>query len=68
VVQHLQVLEKAGLVESRKTGRVRTCRVSRAGLGEAEQWIRHVRTQWEDGLDRLGELLAEPDVNPPTEL
>jgi DNA-binding transcriptional ArsR family regulator len=67
VVQHLQVLEKAGLVETRKAGRVRTCRVSRAGLREAEQWIRSLRAQWEDRLDRLGELLAEPDINPPAE-
>lgn len=64
VVQHLQVLEKAGLVETRKTGRVRTCRVSSAGLRQAEQWIRHMRAEWEERLDRLGEFLAEQDVHP----
>ncbi|MFZ1140767.1 MAG: metalloregulator ArsR/SmtB family transcription factor [Candidatus Sulfotelmatobacter sp.] len=27
VVQHLQVLEKSGLVHTEKTGRIRTCRI-----------------------------------------
>ncbi|MGA2219650.1 MAG: metalloregulator ArsR/SmtB family transcription factor, partial [Terracidiphilus sp.] len=32
VVQHLQVLEEAGLVKTEKTGRVRSCRIDSAGL------------------------------------
>jgi DNA-binding transcriptional ArsR family regulator len=39
VVQHLGVLERAGLVRSEKVGRVRTCRLEPAGLRTAEQWI-----------------------------
>ncbi|KRA75913.1 MULTISPECIES: metalloregulator ArsR/SmtB family transcription factor [unclassified Lysobacter] len=39
VVQHLQVLEDSGLVRSQKTGRVRTCRLDRDGLGAAQRWI-----------------------------
>ena len=39
VVQHLQVLEASGLVESQKVGRVRTCTVRTQALGEAERWI-----------------------------
>jgi DNA-binding transcriptional ArsR family regulator len=35
VVQHLQVLEASGLVETEKVGRVRTCRVQPAGLSAA---------------------------------
>ena len=61
VVQHLQVLEESGLVRTEKVGRVRTCRVAPAGLSTAEQWIRDRRSQWERRLDRLGELLAEPE-------
>jgi DNA-binding transcriptional ArsR family regulator len=61
VVQHLQVLEESGLVRTEKTGRVRTCRMEPAGLSVAEQWIVDRRTIWERRLDRLGDLLAEPD-------
>ena len=61
VVQHLQVLEDSGLVQTEKVGRVRTCRIEPAGLSAAEQWIADRRSMWERRLDRLGDLLAEPD-------
>ena len=61
VVQHLQVLEESGLVQTEKIGRVRTCRIEPAGLSAAEQWIGDRRSRWERRLDRLGDLLAEPD-------
>ncbi len=61
VVQHLQVLEESGLVQTEKVGRVRTCRIEPAGLSVAEQWIGARRSLWERRLDRLGDLLAEPD-------
>jgi DNA-binding transcriptional ArsR family regulator len=59
VVQHLQVLEKAGLIATEKTGRVRTCRISAVGLSLAEQWFGNLRAVWQRKLDRLGDLLAE---------
>ena len=61
VVQHLQVLEESGLVQTEKAGRVRTCRLAPAGLSVAEQWIGDRRSTWERRLDRLGDLLAEPE-------
>jgi len=61
VMQHLQVLEKANLVRTEKTGRVRTCRIEPAGFHALERWIRDHRTAWERKLDRLGEVLAEKD-------
>ena len=61
VVQHLQVLEESGLVQTEKLGRVRTCRIEPAGLSVAAEWIGECRSMWEQGLDRLGDLLAEPD-------
>jgi DNA-binding transcriptional ArsR family regulator len=61
VVQHLQVLEEAGLVRTEKTGRVRSCRVEAAGLRAAEEWLRARRPEWDGRLDQLGELLAEPE-------
>ena len=61
VVQHLQVLEKSGLVHTEKTGRVRTCRIESRGLSVAERWIADRRSLWDARFDRLGKLLAEPD-------
>jgi DNA-binding transcriptional ArsR family regulator len=61
VVQHLQVLEESGLVQTEKVGRVRTCRIASAGFSAAEKWIRDRRSMWERRLDRLGDLLAGPD-------
>ena len=61
VVQHLQVLEESGLVQTEKLGRVRTCRIEPAGLSVAAEWIGERRSMWEHGLDRLGDMLAEPD-------
>ena len=63
VVQHLQILEDSGLVQTEKVGRVRTCRIEPAGFSLAERWIRDRRTVWERRLDRLGELLDEPEEN-----
>jgi len=59
VVQHLDVLERSGLVRSTKVGRVRTCRMESRGLTVAEKWINDRRARWEKRLDRLGELLEE---------
>jgi len=44
-----------------KSGRVRTCSLEPGGLSAAEQWIRERRSTWERRLDRLAELLAEPE-------
>ena len=59
VVQHLQVLERSGLIRTEKVGRVRTCRIEPAGLDVAERWIGERRSLWERRFDRLGEVLGE---------
>lgn len=56
-MQHLQVLEAAGLVRSEKVGRVRTCAIQPGVLVQAEQWINACRAEWERRLDRLGAYL-----------
>jgi DNA-binding transcriptional ArsR family regulator len=59
VLQHLAVLEGAGLVVSEKAGRVRTCRLEAAAIAGAEQWLGAQRGEWERRLDRLGDYLNE---------
>jgi DNA-binding transcriptional ArsR family regulator len=56
-MQHLGVLEAAGLVRSEKIGRVRTCTLDTSALSQAERWINARRIEWEHRLDRLGDYL-----------
>ncbi|HEX3678093.1 MAG TPA: metalloregulator ArsR/SmtB family transcription factor [Galbitalea sp.] len=58
VIQHLTILEEAGIVSSEKVGRVRTCQLKPERLRAAEDWFATQRSQWERRLDRLGEVLA----------
>src|SRR5690242_2013150 len=69
VVQHLTVLERAGIVSSEKTGRVRTYQLVPGALQSAEAWINGQRLPAERRLDRLDEFLSRPHgvaQNPPT--
>src|SRR5215212_7658317 len=61
VVQHLQVLERSGVVRTQKVGRVRTCHIEPAGLNVVADWIAERRSLWERRLDRLGDVLAEEE-------
>ena len=61
VGQHLQILEDSGLVRSDKAGRIRTCHVATAGFAVLEQWAREHKNVWERRLDRLGDLLGQPE-------
>ena len=61
VLQHVQALERGGLIRTEKVGRVRTCRVDPEGLSVARDWIDQCRTLWERRLDRLGAILADAE-------
>lgn len=61
-LQHLRVLEEAGLVRSQKTGRVRTYQVSPEPLFAAESWITEQRQSWEQRLDQLDEYVRQMKV------
>lgn len=51
--KHLGVLERAGLIRSEKTGRVRTCFIHPPAIREIDQWLTDRRAMWEGRLDRL---------------
>lgn len=55
--QHLDVLENAHLVTSKKTGRVRTYQLAPRGLSTASTWITRQRDVWEKRLDQLDTYL-----------
>lgn len=59
VVQHLQLLEKSGLVISKKVGRVRTCRIDPKRIETAQAWLARQRAVWEARFDQMDTLLLE---------
>ena len=61
VMQHIAVLETAGLLHSEKRGRVRTCTLSPAAMTKAEAWISDRRRLVEGQLTRLERYLAQPE-------
>jgi DNA-binding transcriptional ArsR family regulator len=58
IVQHVQVLEHSGLVQTEKIGRVRSCSIVPASVRLAEGWLSRRRTDQERRLDRLETFLA----------
>jgi DNA-binding transcriptional ArsR family regulator len=55
--QHLGVLAAAGLVRSKKVGRVRTCRLAPGALRAAESWLSRQRALWSRRLNQLDSYL-----------
>ena len=64
VVQHLQVLERSGVISTQKVGRVRTCRIEPDRLDKVQHWIAARRRAWERRLDRLGHVLDADATSP----
>ena len=54
LMQHLRVLESAGLVTSHKNGRVRTVSLRPGSLDVLHLWLGEQRTPAEHQADRLG--------------
>ncbi|MBL8625619.1 MAG: helix-turn-helix transcriptional regulator [Myxococcales bacterium] len=62
--QHLDVLERAGLVRSRKRGRVRTYALAPRRLQAAERWMQRQRAEWATRLDQLDAFLLATKEDP----
>jgi DNA-binding transcriptional ArsR family regulator len=57
VMRHLSVLEEAGLIETVKDGRVRTCAIVPQALAPVRSWLDEQRAIWEARLDRLDDYV-----------
>ena len=57
--KHVRVLEEAGLVTTRKVGRVRTCRLGPRRLEEETKWIERYRQLWDERFDELDRVVEE---------
>jgi DNA-binding transcriptional ArsR family regulator len=58
MMKHVGILEDAGLVETQKIGRVRTCRLGPARLDQEAAWIERYRQVWETRFDALDRVVA----------
>jgi DNA-binding transcriptional ArsR family regulator len=57
--KHVGVLEQAGLVTTRKVGRVRTCRLNARALEQEAAWIEAHRRLWAARFDALDQVVAD---------
>jgi len=57
--KHVSVLEHAGLVVTRKVGRVRTCQLGARGLEAEAAWIEKRRQLWEARFDELDRVVED---------
>jgi DNA-binding transcriptional ArsR family regulator len=57
--KHVGVLERAGLVATVKTGRVRTCRLGPRRLEEEAAWIEGRRQLWDARFHELDKVVEE---------
>src|SRR5689334_7566108 len=55
--KHVGVLEQAGLVTTKKVGRVRTCKLRLRRLEEEAAWIEQHRQLWSARFNALDELV-----------
>ncbi|WP_225029509.1 ArsR/SmtB family transcription factor [Xinfangfangia pollutisoli] len=59
VMRHLEVLEQAGLIDSSKDGRVRSCALVPQALAPLRSWLEEQRILWEGRLDRLEDYVMQ---------
>jgi DNA-binding transcriptional ArsR family regulator len=57
--KHVGVLEQAGLVTTRKVGRVRTCKLGVSQLAEETAWLEDYRRLWAARFDALDQIVEE---------
>ena len=59
ISKHLRVLERAGLVQRVREGRVSRCELDAAPMREAAEWIETYRVFWSGQLDSLKRYIEQ---------
>jgi DNA-binding transcriptional ArsR family regulator len=57
--KHVGVLEQAGLVTTKKIGRVRTCQLGPRRLEQETVWLESYRQRWDERFDELDKVVRE---------
>jgi DNA-binding transcriptional ArsR family regulator len=59
ISRHLRVLEQAALIENRREGKHRRCRLKPGAMKAAQDWLAHTARFWGESFDRLDAHLRE---------
>ncbi len=59
ITKHLNVLEDAGLVSKRRSGKFIICQLKLQQLNVASRWIEKQKAYWQNQLDSFDEYLSE---------
>ena len=57
--KHVGILEQAGLVTTKKIGRVRTCQLGPRRLEVETAWLERYRRRWDERFDELERVVQE---------
>jgi DNA-binding transcriptional ArsR family regulator len=57
--KHVGVLEQAGLVTTKKIGRVRTCQLGPRRLKAETLWLERYRQRWDERFDELDKVVEK---------
>ena len=63
ISKHLGILEAAGLLVRKRTGRIHRCQLNVEPLREASQWIEYYAAFWKTQLDSFGQYLQQASSN-----
>jgi len=59
ITKHLRVMQRAGLVRTRRHGRESVWQLDKRRLEEARQYLDIIAMQWDDALGRLREFVED---------
>ena len=57
--KHVGVLEEAGLVATKKIGRVRVCQLGPRRMEKETEWLERYRRRWDERFDELDKVVEE---------
>ena len=66
VSRHLKVLEGAGLISRHRRATARLSHLEADPLREATDWLAKYQAYWDESYERLDQLLARLERNPPS--
>jgi DNA-binding transcriptional ArsR family regulator len=59
ILKHLQVLERAGLVTHKKSGREALYSIEARRIQQAQAFLEDISTSWDRAMNRLREMVEE---------
>lgn len=61
MTKHLSILERGGLLERERQGRVHQLKIRPQALKEISDWVQHYQAFWSTRMDALERFLAQTD-------